>query len=177
VAPETIGVIHAVQSINRSTAGTNTGAILGGALGQAAYIDNAFKGTGNNYSAVNQVGAAVLGAAIGSAADQTPQSHFIFNYAIKTLDGQLREVRTSSNQEFTKPIGQCVSFPEMRPLQAISCSTDKVQLLKSLSSLSSGVEAKLPTKATEVKVTCRISGIGLMTLERNVCTEMEGKEE
>lgn len=177
--PATIGVIQAVQSVNRSTAGTNAGAIVGGALGQAAYVDNAFKGSGNSYSAVNHVGSAILGAAIGSAADSAPQSRFDFNYAVKTLDGQLREVRTTSNQEFTKPIGQCVSFPQLNPLQAISCSTDKVQLLKSLSSLSIAVEAqsKLAKKSTEVKVACRIPGIGLMTLERNVCTEMEGKEE
>lgn len=177
-SPETIGVIQSVQTVNRSTAGSNTGAILGGALGQAAYVDNALKGSGNNYSAVNQIGAAVLGAAIGSTADQAPQSLFVFNYAVKTLDGQLREVRTTSNQEFTKPIGQCVSFPELRPLQTISCSSDKLQLLKGLSSISMDVTTKAkPRSAAAVNVACRVPNIGLMTLERNICSEMEGKEE
>lgn len=177
-SPETIGVIQSVQTVNRSTAGSNTGAILGGALGQAAYVDNALKGSGNNYSAVNQIGAAVLGAAIGSTADQAPQSLFVFNYSIKTLDGQLREVRTSSNQEFTKPIGQCVSFPELKPLQTISCSSDKIQLLKGLSSISMDVTTKVkPRSAPVVNVACRVPNIGLMTLERNICSEMEGKEE
>lgn len=177
-SPETIGVIQSVQTVNRSTAGSNTGAILGGALGQAAYVDHALKGSGNNYSAVNQIGAAVLGAAIGSTADQAPQSLFIFNYAIKTLDGQLREVRISSNQEFTKPIGQCVSFPELRPLQTISCSSDKIQLLKGLSSIAMDATPKTKPRPTAVvNVACRVPNIGLMTLERNICSEMEGKEE
>ncbi len=179
-SPDTIGVIQAVQTVNRSTAGTNTGAILGGAFGQAAYVDNALKGNGSNYSAVNHIGSAVLGAAIGSSVDQSPQRSFDFNYAIKTVDGQLREVRTSSSQEFTKPIGQCVSFPDLRPLQAITCSTDKVQLLKTLSASSSEqskAQSKKITVNSDVKVACRINGVGLMTLERSVCREMEGKEE
>jgi outer membrane lipoprotein SlyB len=179
-SPDTIGVIQAVQTVNRSTAGTNTGAILGGAFGQAAYVDNALKGNGSNYSAVNHIGSAVLGAAIGSSVDQSPQRSFDFNYAIKTLDGQLREVRTSSSQEFTKPIGQCVSFPDLRPLQAITCSTDKVQLLKNLSASSSEqskAQSKNPNVNSDIKVACRINGVGLMTLERSVCREMEGKEE
>lgn len=177
---ETVGLIQSVQSVNKSTAGTNTGAILGGALGQAAYIDNTFKGSGNNYSAVNQIGAAVLGSAIGSAADKAPRDHFIFNYVIKTLDGELREVRIASNEAFTKPIGQCVSFPDLLPLQAITCSSDKVQLLKTLSaSLSedSKVQSQKTSVNSDIKIACRVNGVGLMTLERSVCREMDGKEE
>lgn len=55
-----IGVINSSQLVDRSTSGTNSGAIVGSALGQATYVDRAFNGSGSNYSATAQVGMGIL---------------------------------------------------------------------------------------------------------------------
>lgn len=176
IRPDSTGIIQSVQTVNRSTAGTNTGAMLGGAVGGAAYIDQAFRGS-NNYSALTQVGATVLGAALGSLADRGPQARFEFNYAIKTLDGELREMRSSSSDEFARPIGQCVQLPSLTPLASISCITDKLAFLKALSANASQLSAEPAAQPEAMQtVSCNIAGVGLMTLGRKACQEIGGKE-
>lgn len=178
IPSETIGVIQSVQAVNRSTAGTNSGAALGGALGQTLYIDSAFRGSGSNYSATAQLGAALLGTAMGSTLDSAAQSRFIFNYGVKTLDGEIREVRVESVEEFTRPVGQCVFLPAISPAPVSLCAADKVQFLKKLSALSlAPVDAVISEESTGINVTCRVPGVGLMRLEENVCIQMEGKVE
>ena len=73
MSPSTVGLIETSQVANRSTAGTNSGAALGGAVGQAAYIDRSLGG--GNYSALTQLGVGIAGAVIGSSLD-TPQPEF-----------------------------------------------------------------------------------------------------
>lgn len=174
---ESIGIIQAVQSVDRSTPGTKGGAVLGATLGQAMYIDHAFSGN-NNYSATAQVGVAILGAALGSSLDSAPNTKFAFNYAIKTLDGQIREVRVDSGEEFTRPIGQCVRIPEVIPVEASLCSTDKVIFLQKLSAIGQAPEDALVSRERSgLNVNCRIPGVGLMTLEKNTCLQMDGEVE
>lgn len=178
IAPsESIGVVQSVQSVNRSTPGTRGGAALGATIGQAIYIDKAFSGN-NNYSATAQVGAAILGAALGSSLDSAPTTRFAFNYAIKTLDGQLREVRVDSADEFTRPVGQCVRIPEVVPVEASLCSTDKSMFLQKLSAIGQApADALISQEKSGVNINCRIPGVGLMTLEKNTCLQMDGKIE
>ena len=178
IPSETVGVIQSVQAVNRSTPGTNSGAALGGALGQALYIDNAFKGSGSNYSATAQLGAALLGTAVGSSLDSAPQMRYVFNYGVRTLDGEMREVRVESGEEFTRPVGQCVFFPSITAAPASHCNTDKIQFLRKLSALSQAPkDAIISQEATGINVNCRVLGVGLMRLEKNVCIQMEGKIE
>lgn len=178
IPSETIGVIQSVQAVNRSTAGTNSGATIGGALGQTLYIDSAFRGSGSNYSATTQLGAALLGAAMGSTLDSAAQSRFIFNYGVKTLDGEIREVRVESGEEFTRPVGQCVFLPAISPAPSSLCAANKVQFLKKLSALSlAPADAVISEESTGINVTCRVSGVGLMRLEKNICIQMDGKIE
>lgn len=175
IPSETIGLIQSVQTVNRSTAATSSGASLGGALGQALYIDNAFRGSGSNYSATTQLGAALLGATIGSTLDSGAQSRFVFNYGVKTLDGEIREVRVESGEEFTRPVGQCVFLPSISPAPASLCSADKVQFLKKLSALSLAPAGSVVSQETTgINVTCRVPGVGLMRLEKDVCIQMDG---
>lgn len=178
IPSETIGVIQSVQTVNRSTAATNSGAALGGSLGQALYIDNAFRGNSTNYSATAQLGVALLGAAVGSSLDTAAQNRFIFNYGVKTLDGEIREVRVEAGDEFTRPVGQCVFFPLISPAPAGLCNADKIQFLKKLSALSlAPADAVISQESTGVNVTCRVPGVGLMRLEKNVCIQMDGAVE
>lgn len=183
IAPlQSIGFIQSVQVANRSTAGTNFGAVLGSAAGQAAYVDRAFSGS-NSYSATNHLGAALLGGALGSTLDKGPQSRFEFNYAIRTPDGNLIEHRVVSSDELHRPIGSCVFLSDMRLVSAIACSPNKADFIRTLSTLpgTSSAEAKAtPTHAVKVaikKVSCRVPNVGLITLEREICLSLEGKEE
>lgn len=171
---DSVGVIQSVQAVNRSTPGSNVGAAIGGALGQTMYIDRAF--SGNNYSATKQLGAGLLGAAIGSTLDARPTILFVFNYAIRTSDGVLREFRVSSPDEFTRPVGQCVFVAGIRPAPESNCYTDKVQLLKHLSALAQSPASVVSVRAAvrPVNVKCNVPGVGMMTLEVSVCTQMEG---
>jgi outer membrane lipoprotein SlyB len=178
IPAESVGIIQSVQTVNRSTAGTNSGAILGGALGQTMYIDKAFSGSGNNYSATTQLGTGLLGALLGSSLDSSPTSRFIFNYGIATLDGQIKEVRVESSNEFTRPVGQCVALPGVVPAPVGHCATNKLQFLKKLSAISQVPEgAVVSNELTGINVNCRVPGVGLMTLEKNSCLQMEGTVE
>lgn len=178
VPAESIGFVQSAQIINRSSVGTNSGAAIGGALGQAVYIDKAFKGSGQNYSATAQLGAGLLGALLGSATDTVAQQRFIFNYGVKTLDGQVREIRVESFEEFTRPVGQCVFVPTVLPAPAALCAADKAQFVRKLSALSQAPEGSaVSTEITGVRINCRVPGVGLMTLDQSACIQMEGSVE
>lgn len=177
VPTESVGIVQAAQVVNRSTPGTNSGAVLGGVIGQAAYIDHAFKDA-NNYSALTQVGAALLGAAAGSTLDQGPQSSFIINYGVRTFDGQVRELRVTSHEEFTRPIGQCVFIPSMEMAPPSLCLSDKIQFIKLLTAKSeASKEIVVKPEVNRVNVICRVPGVGLMTLELSACAQVEGEME
>lgn len=178
IPSETIGVIQSVQTVNRSTAATTSGTALGSSLGQALYIDNAFRGNSTNYSATAQLGVALLGAAVGSSLDTPAQARFMFNYGVKTLDGEMRETRVEASDEFTRPIGQCVFFPLISPAPAGLCNANKIQFLKKLSALSlAPVDAVISQESTGINITCRVLGVGLMRLEKSVCIQMDGTVE
>jgi len=177
VPSASVGVIQSVQGADRSTAGTNTGAMLGSAVGQAVYIDRAFK-PGNNYSATSHLGVALLGALIGRGMDTPAQRKFIFNYAIRTLDGEIREVRVESSEEFTRPVGQCVRLTNVEPVEAVQCSADKVGFLKRLSAIgTAGPDATLGREPAGLVVSCRVDGVGMVTLDKNACLQLGGKPE
>jgi hypothetical protein len=115
---------------------------------------------------------------MGSTLDSTAQSRFVFNYGVKTLDGEIREVRIVSGEEFTRPVGQCVFLPSISPAPVNLCITDKVQFLKKLSALSMApADAVVSQEATRINVTCRAPGVGLMRLEKDVCIQMDGTVE
>ena len=106
------GTIIDVQGVDQSTAGTNGGAALGGAVASAAYIDRAFRGN-NSYSAGANLAFALLGAVIGSAMDKAPQSQFQFRYTVKLGNGDIQyfdEVKASS---FRHSVGICVLLPSL----------------------------------------------------------------
>ena len=175
VSSENIGVIQSAQIADRSTTGSNRGAILGSAVGQAAYIDRAFSNSGSNYSAVTQLGVGILGAMLGSSLDSKPQRSFVINYAVKSVDGQIKEVRQQSADEFTKLVGQCVSIPDLNTISNLLCSDTKIQFLKRISAIATmPSDAVLMRENSEPPTKCDIPGIGMMTIEKNVCIQMNG---
>lgn len=120
------GMIMDAQAVDESTPGTTGGAALGGAIGSAMYVDNAFKGPIQNwnYSAQGHLGAALLGAVIGSATDVPAQRLFRFRYTIKTANGDVRQTERVSDQPFRQPIGVCVALPALTVAPSGACETD-----------------------------------------------------
>jgi hypothetical protein len=174
---ETVGVIQSAQVVDRSTSATHGGAALGSAVGQAAYIDHAFKGSGSNYSAGGHLGAALLGAVIGSTHDKPAQARFFLNYGVKTVDGQVREVRVESADEFTRPLGQCIYLADMTEAAPALCEGDKVQFLKQLSTMNQPTGTtpeEIARSAAPKTVSCRVPNVGLMTLDPAACHQLAG---
>lgn len=178
IPSESVGVIQSAQLVNRSTEGTNGGALLGSGIAQAAYIDKAFKGN-NNYSAMSHLGIGVLGGLLGSALDAKAERKFIINYGVKTSDGQIREVRIASPDEFTKPVGQCVKLPDLTQAPIGLCTDDKVNFLKKLTAVATApTDALISRESSGVLVKCSLPSLNaMMTIEKNACIQMEGKIE
>ncbi len=116
------GTILQVERIDDSTAGTNTGARLGEAAAGANYIDKSFDS--GNYSATNQLGAQVLGAAIGGMLDSGPKTVIRARYAVRSLGGAIVTTdKMSYTRDFTLPVGICVSLPTLERLDQTICET------------------------------------------------------
>lgn len=118
--PGAFGIIVDTQGVNESTPGTSGGATLGGAIAEAAYIDRAFK-PGNSYSAKSQLGAALLGAIVGSAMDAPPVQRFHFRYAIKLSNGEIQSHDSVQSSAFRLPAGICVGLPDLTQLPQAVC--------------------------------------------------------
>ncbi|WP_157412401.1 hypothetical protein [Acidovorax sp. Root219] len=115
------GWIADAQTVDESTPGTTGGAVLGGVLGQAAYVDRAFR-PGNNYSAGMQVLAGVLGAVAGSAMDRPPTPSFRTRYHVRTEDGSMVAVDQNRSDPFRMPLSTCVELPSLSDGDPSLCS-------------------------------------------------------
>lgn len=111
VAAESFGTILDNQGADRSTSGTNSGAVLGEAIANASYIDKAL-GSGN-YSAKNHLGVMLLGGLLGAALDSKPKSQYQFRYAIRLGTGNVIYQDTFSSEPFRHPVGVCVFLPSV----------------------------------------------------------------
>lgn len=119
--PGRYGWIADAQTVDESTPGTTGGAMLGGALGQAAYVDRAFR-PGNNYSAGMQVLAGVLGAVVGSAMDRPPTPSFRTRYHVRTEGGSMVAVDQHRSDPFRLPLSTCVELPSLSDGDPSLCS-------------------------------------------------------
>ena len=99
------GRISGVQFLDRSSVNTNAGANFGAVVGQAMYLDNtSFK----NYSAVNQVGAGLLGALVGSGLDNQTKIQYQRTYWVTLNDGDTISVVNFVSDQTHIPQGICV---------------------------------------------------------------------
>lgn len=114
------GLITDVQGIDQSTQATSGGAMLGGAVANAAYIDNAIRG--GNYSATNQLALGILGAALGSGMDNKAISQFQFRYTVKMGDGNIKYFDEVKSTAFRHSVGVCVTVPSMTLLSQHVCT-------------------------------------------------------
>jgi outer membrane lipoprotein SlyB len=116
---DAFGIIIDNQGVNESTPGTNVGANLGGAVGNAAYIDNAIRG--GNYSAMNQLGVGILGAVLGSTLDSKPNAQYHYRYAVKLGSGNIKYFDETKSDPFRHPVGVCVSVPYIALVEQQLC--------------------------------------------------------
>lgn len=123
---DSFGVIIDNQGINESTSGTNGGAILGGAVANAAYIDRAIKG--GNYSATNQLAVGILGAVLGSALDSKPNARYHFRYAVRLGSGEVKYFDEIKSDPFRHPAGVCVSVPNIALIDQQLCTQTAAHL-------------------------------------------------
>lgn len=119
------GTIIDAQSLNESTPGSNAGSQLGAAIGQAAYVDNAFKGNTWNYSATSQIAAGLAGAMIGSLANTAPKAQFRTRYTIRLGNGQIEYVDETKSEPFRQTVGLCVALSPIRPIEQTFCTITK----------------------------------------------------
>ena len=96
------------QTLDKSIAASNAGSNLGATVGQAAYIDNAFKGDSINYSAIGQVGAAIVGAVVGSSLDTNAVPIFKTRYTVKTKANEIQYIDDVTNSPLRHSLGLCV---------------------------------------------------------------------
>lgn len=115
------GTVFDNQGIDRSSAGTTGGAIVGSALGSAAYIDRAFR-SGNNYSSVAQLGAGLLGAVLGAQLDRRPVSQYHFRYALRRRDGEIVYSDSVQQDAFRHPVGMCLRIADLLPVSQSLCT-------------------------------------------------------
>lgn len=108
---DAFGVIIDNQGVNESTSGTTGGANLGGAIANAAYIDNAIKG--GNYSAKNQLAVGILGVMLGSTLDSKPNAQYHYRYAVRLGSGNIKYFDETKSDPFRHPAGICVSVPNI----------------------------------------------------------------
>ncbi|WP_147328085.1 MULTISPECIES: hypothetical protein [unclassified Duganella] len=114
------GIIIDNQGIDESTPGTTAGSALGGAVGNATYVDRAIKN--GNYSARNQLGATLIGAILGSTLDRQANSKFHFRYAVRHSNGEIKYFDIIQNDAFRHPIGVCVSVPNIHIIEQSICT-------------------------------------------------------
>lgn len=115
------GIVIDNQGINESSPGTNGGAFLGSAIGNAAYIDHSFR-PGNNYSALTQLGAGIIGAILGSQLDSPAVSQYHFRYALRLHNGEIVYRDSVQQDAFRHPAGVCLRIADLRPVLQYLCA-------------------------------------------------------
>ncbi len=99
------GRISGIQFEDNSHINLGTGANLGALAGQAIYIDNT---TWRNYSGINQLGAGLLGAMVGSSLDQPTSIQYKRTYWITLNTGETISITSNVLEKTHIPHGICV---------------------------------------------------------------------
>ena len=114
------GRVAGVQVVNRSHINTGAGSNMGALAGQAMYLDNI---SWRNYSAMNQLGAGLLGAMVGSALDTPTSIAFERKYWVTLNDGNTVAISTTGSDNTHIPQGVCVAVygSSLEPTNEINC--------------------------------------------------------
>lgn len=191
--PDAFGIIIDNQGVNESTNGTSGGANLGGAVANAAYIDNAIKG--GNYSAKNQLAVGILGAMLGSTLDSKAIAQYHYRYAVKLGSGEVKYFDEIKGDPFRHPVGICVSVPNIALIEQQLCKQTALSLRTSYLNLpiTQGVEpapakaivanSATPTQVspsseglTSVQVNCKLGTLAPVRTSLEKCELIKGSQ-
>ena len=166
-----VGKILSFQVLDKSTAGNNFGSSIGSALGQATYVDKSI--ARGSYSATGQLGAALIGAAIGSSLNKAPEQRFLISYGIQTFDGAIKAVVNSSPDGIAAPVGQCVHVPDVTEAEPYLCSDTLVGFLNRAGRLKQD-DRELSKTEIGVRIRCKISSVATLMLSQSECSRLNG---
>lgn len=187
LASDSYGFLIDVQTLNKSTAGSNVGSSLGAAYGEANYIDRAFSGNNIDYSASKQITAGLAGAILGSVLlDKAPVSKFSNRYTIKTITNDIKFiVESSSSPQFTHSVGLCVLLSPLRPASQDLCALTKEELLLKLGLTTSNISQPSQATSSETKsitsnssnkkVKCKVDNNAPTYIDSNLCIQINGE--
>ena len=118
------GRVAGAQVVNRSHINSGAGSNMGALAGQAMYLDNT---SWRNYSAMNQLGAGLLGAMVGSALDTPTSIAFERKYWVTLNDGNTISISTTGSDNTHIPQGVCVAVygSSLEPTNEINCKKKK----------------------------------------------------
>lgn len=183
-----VGEIVDAQGIDESSQGTNGGAALGAAIGNAAYIDRSLK-PDTNYSAKTQLAAILLGAAIGSALDRPPQAQYRFRYAIRTANREIEYREITQSEPFRHPPGVCIDLGTLEKIPQSACVIDSSLLREkylktNIKNNSEIAKPNSPSSATtrdekksqdaESTIQCKPKNLAAISTTREKCLIIEG---
>lgn len=115
-----IGTITDRQIQNLSTPGSNAGAEIGGAIGTAAYINNA---TPSSYSMKSDIASTALGALAGAVLlNKNPTVQYLIRYTIKLRNGEIIQVDQISSTPLGQGVGMCISASNASPIDQSYCT-------------------------------------------------------
>ena len=129
-----IGIVTDRQVQNISTPGSNAGTAAGAAAGSAVYNINSVSSSNPKnwtYSPASDLGAAILGAMIGSAANVRPVELYRIRYTVKTRDGQIAYKEVESSSPLGHSPGVCIDIRQVAVIDQEFCTMD-LQALKVL---------------------------------------------
>lgn len=113
------GAVTDVQTVNRSTAGSNAGSTIGAGVAQIAYVDRSFDNM--NYSPWSQLGVGLLGAFVGSAANTAPVEQYQHYYTVRRGNGELFKAEQTSRTPERMAPGTCVAVPNLTQVSQAVC--------------------------------------------------------
>jgi hypothetical protein len=169
---QAVGRLISHQVIDRSKPASNAGSQLGGAVGQAAYVDQSFRQ--RNYSAVGQLSAGLIGALVGSSLNRPAETKFLISYGIETMDGSVKAFITSSTNGVAAPNGQCVYAGDAMEAPNFLCADTLVGFLQRAKKFNSGGKASEIEEVSD-RISCKISTVGAISLSRDDCSKLGGK--
>ena len=186
--PDSFGIIIDNQGVNESTSGTTGGANLGGAVANAAYIDNAIK-TGN-YSAKDQLAIGIVGALLGSTLDSKSVARYHYRYAVKLGNGDIKYFDETKGDPFRHPAGVCISVPNIALIEQQLCGQTAAALREKYldvpAALISGVAPHAAKAGEEVlapsrgslssQVNCKLENLAPVRTSAEKCELIKGSQ-
>lgn len=165
-----VGRLVSHQIVDHSKPGTTSGAQLGSAVAQAAYIDQSRR---SNYSAVGQIAVGLVGAIVGSSLDRSAQTRFLINYGIQFMDGSVKAILIGSADGIAAPTGQCVFVGNATEAAPYLCSDTLLEFLQRAKNR--GRDGASGDRGT--RIVCKVNGVGAIRLSTDECSKLGGQVE